>query len=273
MRAKMRQNLEINSSVSSTASVEILNKKPPTYDLGSSDEERDEFRMPPPKAPLIKSKKIVIKAEKLSLEAVEALSASTTTLTPSVVSSTSSTETLVADTNRSTSAKTNKTKKQKNHQPIKVERISEIFENSPMRTRTRSQRNSKKNSLESVYEDALPGPDIPSVVSADSNANGTAVPSDTMICNATINLGPNATVNMGPNATITLPNKSALPDATFQVNETVNIGNATTVISRNAEETFNVQQRKSSNIMTEDSEDEEDFTPIVTKSKKHELFK
>lgn len=246
-----------------------MNKKPPAYDLGSSDEERDEFRMPPPKVPSMKSKKIVVKAEKLSLEAP-----TVSTLAPSV-SSTSSTETLVPDANRSTSSKANKSRKHKECLPIKVERMSDVFEEPadiPVRTRTRSQRISKKNSMESVYEDALQGPDMPHTSRNATSSSGNTIPNETLNCNATVNLGPNATVNSGPNSTITLPNKSSLPDATFQVNETVNIGNATTVISKNSEQTFNIQ-RKSSNIMTEDDSDDEEFTPMVNKAKKNELFK
>lgn len=260
--------------------MEITNNKPPVYDLGSSDEERDEFRMPPPRIPSMKSKKIVIKAEKLSF------GSEMSTLAPSV-SSTSSTETLVPDTssavNTSATVKAAKSKKAKNHRPIKVERISEVFEEAeiaPVRSRTRSQ---KKNSIESVYEDALPEPFVPqpqnATVNLGPNPNATvnlgpnATANETMACNATVNMGPNSTVNMGPNATITLPNKNSLPDATFQVNETMNIGNATTVISKGSE-TFNMNaNRKSSNLMTEESEDEEDYTPIVAKNKKNELFK
>ncbi|KAL5286650.1 Incenp family protein [Megaselia abdita] len=283
VRSKMRQT-DMNSSSASTASVEITNRRPPTYDLGSSDEERDEFRMPPPKVPSMKSKKIVIKAEKLSFDGNDG-----STIAPSVstVSSTSSTETIVPEVNRS--IKATKPKKKKDHVPIKVERISEVFEEpeyQPVRSRTRSQRNSKKNSMESVYEDALPGPEIPNfhatqnaTVNLGGNPNATVNVNETMNCNATVNMGPNATVNMGPNATvnmgpnatITLPNKTSMPDATFQVNETVTMGNATTVISKNSEQTFNMKTRNSSNIMTEDSDDE-DFVPMVNKNKKNELF-
>lgn len=272
VRSKMRQKNDFDSSTASTASVEITTSHPPAFDLGSSDEERDEFRMPPPKVPSMKTKKIVIKAEKLSFDGSEL---STLAPTVSTVSSTSSTETLVPDNNSSTaSSRASKSKKtKKTHMPIKVERISEVFEEAddqPVRSRTRSQRVSKKNSMESVYEDALAGP-IP--ISTVNNATVNMGPNETMGCNATVNLGPNATVTMS-NATITLPNKSSMPDATFQVNETVTIGNATTVISKNSEQTFTMREsRKSSNIMTEDDSEDEDFAPMVNKNKKNELFK
>ncbi|XP_022230801.2 BRCA2-interacting transcriptional repressor EMSY [Drosophila obscura] len=163
----------------------------------------------PVEIPVSQNLRVKIKREKLTGELPPPPPPADVTTTILETDATRTDETVVSNTTTASemSKKGRKKKKDPCHRPIKVERFSEIDQNSPVSSRTRKNSTESRTQERSIYKDALEEPPIEEQQQTPMAA--AAVVNETMtVWNATMVLGP-APTDESP---ITAP-----ADATFEV--------------------------------------------------------